>query len=49
MKRLIDVDELLQHLQIAQPYNNPDVPQYVWEIIKRTRIVMTIEEENTND
>ena len=29
----IEKDELIQRLKIAEPYNNKDIPQYVWNII----------------
>lgn len=29
----IEKEELIRRLKIAEPYNNKDVPQYVWSII----------------
>ena len=29
----IEKEELVRRLKIAEPYNNQDVPQYIWSII----------------
>ncbi len=29
----IEKEELVRRLKIAEPYNNKDIPQYVWSII----------------